>query len=916
MINGSQPGLNVSSAILAQHPIDTEVLHELQQPDGSLVVPWQTALRVLDLYETGHDGSCDRDLDLLTLILSCEPPPRYPRQLKVTLRGVPGRSPLELDLRWHPTSDIQEIHLIDHGGYGATPDGRRWRLSAGQWSIFDLARSFESHPADRNTALMQTHRIRACVPVGDPGVIWDNYLARENVIAVDNIKPLLVPVKGGYQLRPSVDELADTILENYYFRTPASRLGVNTIETRDGDRRVRHVFSDRARAALHDARRFNKMTPIEVAEALSRPEERLGHNFDLSDFSDRVAGVGPDIRCAVPVVQRADVGDWLEWNADDWELSGLGRGEGDALELGLHDETTRQLLVSAIIAADASGRKYIPHPTQPGVLLELDARLRSAVASASRDPGSDEEAPEEDEVEGAPVLLVKSNLEELELDRFRSSIVSRPKAWVPPPNLQPGIELRAHQQEGYDWLRQLNTGTASGQEGALLADDMGLGKTLQVLAHLDHLSTQGRNGPHLVVAPVALLENWRLEARRFFGEAFEPILIVSNQLPKQINSAVEVLSKPKIVLVGYERLLREEAAFARVDWDTIALDEAQKSKNPDTRIARALRTLKARFRLCMTGTPVENRLRELWTLYDWALPGLLYTLNRFRDEFITPSNDPAVRPQLAEKLLARIGPVFIRRMKHSLPSLNLPSKHFHSVTVGLGDEQLLAYSELVLQTRRNERSYLSALSKLFGVCAHPLLAHGGTVLPDIGDMPFPKGDALFEILDEVRSKNEKALVFATRVPVQRWIQRCARKRYGIQVPVINGSVTGSVARMDVVERFSRGEGFRVLVLAPRAAGVGLNIVAANHVVHYMREWNPAIEAQATDRAYRIGQTRDVHVYTITATTESMETVEERLDRLLDAKRELMGDFIVPMGGFELKAIEFLDKQETLGTSKG
>ena len=323
----------------------------------------------------------------------------------------------------------------------------------------------------------------------------------------------------------------------------------------------------------------------------------------------------------------------------------------------------------------------------------------------------------------------------------------------------------------------------------------------------------------------------------------------------------------------------------------------QKAKNPGTQIARVIRTLKARFRLAVTGTPVENSLTELWSLIDWVAPGHLGSLRDFVREVVMPLQDNYSdrSDALAADLHARIRPIFLRRTKQGVLSDQLPPLRVVRHDVPLSPRQESIYGDLARRAGRLSERAIGFLGKMFGVCAHPSINGQSARLGSLGQVSFPKGEALMTLLASIAAQGEKALIFANRKRVQRWLAAEVRRTHGVNVAVINGSITGSERRMKIVEEFSAQEGFGVLVLAPRAAGMGLNITAANHVIHYMREWNPAVENQATDRAYRIGQTRPVTVHHLIATSQAGATVEQLLDRLLEDKRQLMNDFVIPMG---------------------
>ena len=232
---------------------------------------------------------------------------------------------------------------------------------------------------------------------------------------------------------------------------------------------------------------------------------------------------------------------------------------------------------------------------------------------------------------------------------------------------------------------------------------------------------------------------------------------------------------------------------------------------------------------------------------------------------------------------------------------DLPEKFHQDHTVLMSSFQEKQYAKIQAEAQdATQKSAISFLHQLFGVCAHPALLENTSELNSLRDNPFPKGAKLISILSEIKARKEKAIIFAHRKLIQKWLVREIQSHFEITVSQpINGDITHSRKRKEIIERFSEKPGFGVLVLAPRAAGMGLNITAANHVIHYMREWNPAVENQASDRAYRIGQKKDVTIHTITTTSNRGKTVEKHLHELLESRRDLMNTFVIPMGGFDL-----------------
>lgn len=867
-------------------------------------LPWDLLLLALELFEDDDERSTElqrlvptwieeTDLDeVLAVVLQLRLPVPTDLQLRLRARGTAGRPGYALETEWvAPHGRRADVEPEVAGGVITVDGDQPRRLTLGQYRLLTALDDLPPLGAERSADLLATDRLRSVVPEGDSGVVLDPFLARETVLEVSKVAPTLVQVDGGFQVRPRVNDLPADDVENYFYRgrdrdprSPVLRV------SKGAGKRTRAVFAKSARQGLAKIRKLDVLTPQEAAHAYSHPEEVFGADLDLTDLSERVAGLGPPVRRVLPMLREIEQQDWWDWDVEGVLLDADGTS---APSISFKSAGVRAALRAAIEHADASGDTVIPHPDGDG-FIELTPKFRKAVASA--DAIANEEA-KTGRLKGRPteVLLVRENLESLQFDRSGDAPLQRLSGLGRPPGLRPGAELAAHQQEGFEWLASLLSRDAeSSWRGALLADDMGLGKTIQALSFLAWLRATGDSGPHLVVAPVALLDNWQREAQRFFGVELEPILVAKGaDLPANPVVAAKRLEQQHVVLVSYETLRRKEAVFARAHWDAMILDEAQKAKNPGSQIARVVRVINARRRIAMSGTPVENTLAELWALYDWAVPGLLGTLRDFVGDRVRPikSGEPEVVADVASKLHSEIEPYFIRRMKTEI--LDLPPLHKHRDEVPLNTEQEAKYAE----TLKADAPPLAKLLRLFAICAHPLLDGQAGELPSVEDMSFPKVERFFDIVDRAHERGEKVLVFANRRKVQRWLATQLEERFERKIDIINGQTTGSAARMRIIDRFQEATGFNAIVLAPRAAGLGLNITAANHVVHYTREWNPAIENQATDRAYRMGQEREVHVHTIISTSVRGRTAEEKLDALLEQKRQLMRDFVIPMGGF-------------------
>ena len=441
--------------------------------------------------------------------------------------------------------------------------------------------------------------------------------------------------------------------------------------------------------------------------------------------------------------------------------------------------------------------------------------------------------------------------------------------------------LRDYQRRGVQWMAQL----AELGLGGCLADDMGLGKTIQVIALHLQLSRRGR-GPTLVVCPSTLLGTWERELGRFAPD-------VPARRYHGAGRQLRDLAADEVVLTTYGVVRQDHRLLGEIDWGLAVADEAQHAKNPLSRTARALRTLPASTRLALTGTPVENRLSELWSILDWANPGLLGTLERFRHDVAVPVE--RYRDEEATARLARVTRPFLLRRRKVDPGIapELPPKTEHDVVVPLTIEQATLYQAVARETLAKIQAsegierrglVLSLLTQLKQVCNHP--AH---FLHEAGPLPRRSGKlaALDELLDVILAEGESVLIFSQYVEMCRLIESHLAAR---QVPSVflHGGI-GVRRREQLVEQFQAGAA-PVFLLSLKAGGVGLTLTKATHVVHYDRWWNPAVEDQATDRAYRIGQDRPVQVHRLV--TEN--TLEDRISTVIAAKRDL-ADAVVGSG---------------------
>lgn len=682
---------------------------------------------------------------------------------------------------------------------------------------------------------------------------------------------------------------------------------------------VRLVLREPQKEALRQIKANRRLSGEKKEAFLRAPQEFLDPELiDLARFSDRVIEIGEYKPRFFP---------FLSATGESWFPEG-----GIVIET---PEGTRQV--------------YVP----PKEVEALKERVAEAVAAGQRQlRWKGEELPVTEELVGAlgelstayetakdasveslararavarKVLIIKDNFEEL---AYKCAEALRPgEVGRLPRGLKPGVSLLEHQRDGIKWLQ---AAWACGRRGALLADDMGLGKTLQALAFMAWVhelmaANLAEERPMLVVAPQVLLTNWAEEYSRYLEpEVFgAPLILHGDELRRlRLNDGTTVepeatrrqkwldikpIRERKLVITTYETVRDCQLSLGQIDWGVMVLDEAQRIKNPTTLVTMATKAMKYDFGLCLTGTPVENSWIDLWSILDFAVPGYLEPLTEFARRYHYPlrRRDTDVEA-LGRELKERVDPYVLRRTKEEKLK-GLPEKRVIYHHVPMPEYQVQRYNECLTQARRalanphggGKGSILKAIYLLYEISLHPDLPtlHDGSLASRLSEEFVSSSAKLrktFEILDEVRRAEEKAVIFLRNRKLQRLLQRAIYDRYGLKVYVVNGETLGEV-RKYMVDRFQEQAGFNVIIMSPDAAGVGLNVVAANHVIHLSRPWNPAKEDQATDRVYRIGQKRTVFVHIPLAVHPMFEggSFDEKLDRLLSRKRQLSSTLLLP-----------------------
>ena len=476
-------------------------------------------------------------------------------------------------------------------------------------------------------------------------------------------------------------------------------------------------------------------------------------------------------------------------------------------------------------------------------------------------------------------------------------------------------QLRPYQERGLGWLTFLHRF----DQGACLADDMGLGKTIQLLAFLQHLKVAGDlKRPVLLVAPTSVLTNWKREAAGFTPE-LEVREHYGPRRPGTEAALKKALEGVDLLLTSYGLLQRDSELLESIDWQGVVIDEAQAIKNPSAKQSQAARDLarpgkQSRFRIALTGTPVENRVSELWALMDFLNPRVLGDEGFFRQRYRLPIERYGDMSSLRD-LKARVGPFILRRLKTDRSIISdLPEKVELREWVGLTAEQVKLYRktvdeslEAITRAPAGQRhgQVLALLTRLKQICNHPALAlKEGTVDNDFASRSA-KLQRLEEILEEVIEAGDRALLFTQFAEWGHLLQVHLQRRWRQEVPFLHGGSSKS-DRQAMVDRFQEDpRGPQLFLLSLKAGGVGLNLTRASHVFHIDRWWNPAVENQATDRAYRIGQINRVMVHKFI----SSGTVEERIDRMISEKSKLAADIVGSgedwLGGLDVRQLKEL-----------
>ncbi|WP_321910232.1 SNF2-related protein [Paraburkholderia sp. J11-2] len=655
--------------------------------------------------------------------------------------------------------------------------------------------------------------------------------------------------------------------------------------------------------------------------------------YDLSAYTSRVNDIGLEQPYYSPYIAKKGDEWWPEHLVNVIVYTPEGSTEPVAVPI---TDSVKDELSAKLKEAEASGKPSVELPGFPKPIPVTEARdildafinFGHEVREGYDKPPKPFDSKDKAVRPKAKQLLLKPNVDAVDYEEVRKEILT---TFSPSPALPADFKsetkLLPHQEKGVAWLQHLFQHAPNHCRGCIIADDMGLGKTLQLLTFMARaFEDNPALPPALIVAPVSLLENWTEEMGKFFKEGtFRPLVAYGDNLAslRVPRSAIdEELRKENlvkflhpgwvgdanIVLTTYETLRDLEFSFAAVKWSIMTCDEAQKIKNPNSMVTRAAKKQNVMFKVACTGTPVENTLADLWCLFDLIQAGFLGALNEFGQRYRKPIEAETEEEKArVEELRGLIEPQLLRRMKTDVAQL--PPKRIIPVHIPMSNLQRTYYTSAVnlfkdLKKGDKEtaaspfKNHLGVLQYLRSICTAPHAPGLGRFTPQPlaqARAEAPKLGWLLETLGQIESKGEKAIVFAEFREAQQMLAYYIKETFGVEPRIINGDVTASAkhvaSRQKQIRAFQEKPGFGVIILSPVAVGYGVNVQEANHVVHYTRNWNPAKEDQATDRAYRIGQKREVFVYLPIVSAADFKTFEERLNELLDAKRKLASDML-------------------------
>ena len=891
-------------------------------------------------------------------------PEPYPFDLEIRSSGTLNQTEFRYDYQFLKP-DRKPLHPERVGCILRLTEEWVYLLTREQFALLEELDAFNGREAADNnfqSNLLEFAKIKGLA--NQTGAELERYLNQEEAVAPKTIRLRLRESGDTVEIIPDVAGVDSEQFEAVFDKFPIPK-PIYNLPLPDGGR-TRVLFHKEQREALETVKRNRRVSREQLANIAEHPQAYFDPEVVELDptpdeplsFSDRVREIG---------IHQPRVYPFISPYKSEW-IPGIlvERVDGKRTKIPVKDKHELEELKSLINRAKKTGKRTVTWKDEQVPVSEVEQYLpfikKQLEHRKKPSPGPDGK-PE------VPVLIIEENIEDSDyVEPTPDPPVKEPFRHLlePAPNLRQEVKLLPHQEEGLAWAQQL---WEKKYPGGLLADDMGLGKTLQVLCflewhHAKSRSQESKRKPYLIVAPIALLENWAAEYAKFFDHGrldfitlygkelqkfkCDPSADIDIQTPeiqrsgrfqelRQRRGALDMrrLRAAELVLTTYETVRDFQLDLGLIPWATVVIDEAQRIKTPGTLITNALKALKTDFRLALTGTPVENSLMDLWCITDFVAPGYLDSAKNFNRNFCRPLEHPETDIRaLGERIQANIGVHLKRRLKSDILE-DLPEKHIHieecqqKMPRKQAERYLAALQssqdpELVGPQSRNR--ILQTLHQLRDISDHPLLADSQWQLVPIPSLIGQSAKLIVavKLLEKVARADEKVILFAERRKTQHLLAHVIREHFGLEnVSIVNGSTPGStqressmkMSRQQAVDRFQATSGFNAIIMSPLAAGVGLNITEANHVIHYSRWWNPAKEDQASDRVYRIGQTRSVHIYLPMATHPEFQTFDVILHELLQRKRQLSQGTLFPTERAEVKPAEILTRLQAVQPEK-
>lgn len=863
-----------------------------------------------DIYRAGSI-----DHQILTI------PEEYPYEIYVQSNGQLNQNSFIFEYDFYDFAPNGNKLISERNGPILTIEGRQYLLSENQFKLCQAMDEFNHLPEDKRFFKENLKRfadIKALTR--SAATLLDSYLQSQDAVCFDKIKIDIAFKNNVLEVTPDIGINGEAFIKTFdkfpkvqpiYPLSDGQGNVIRVIFDEAQQEQLRVVKSKRSVASKDD-----------IAELVDHPENVFDDSIiDWSVlYSDRVVELGlyqPKFYPFVCPYKSA----WIPGISIKSKIDGEKR-------IFFKNEKELSAFEQKIGLAQAAGEEQVQWMGQPIPVDEATKFVQLATRQFEVP-----ERPVKEHAGNREVLIIKENAESLEYVAQQEYTKFPNHKFHEIGNLRNGIVLKDHQVGGVAWLQTLNQASFS---GCLLADDMGLGKTLQILYFIEwHAQLKNfSNKPYLIVAPVSLLENWENEYERFFSSKSLPLNVLSSsRISRKFDRhQVAELQKKQLILTNYETLRTCQLTLCAIDFSIVVLDEAQKIKTPGTLVTNASKALKADFKIGMTGTPVENTLLDIWCLMDFSSPGLLGNAKDFSKEYQKPLTDSnADIAQLGESLRARIGNALLRRLKKDI-LVDFPKKEVRVVKQMMPLKQLESYlAEVELSNNakasgaQTGNQVLKSILAIRSISDHPYLVN--YQLSKYSSKELVESSAKLQItvqlLEEIKKGNEKAIIFADRKETQSMLQRVVYDFFDISPSIINGDTPvtkkaedkSQMSRQQTIDKFQRKSGFSVIIMSPLAAGVGLNVTAANHVIHYSRHWNPAKEEQATDRAYRIGQVKDVYVYYPMAVFpddyvdergSNLKSFDEILSLLLARKQNLASSTLFPTEQCEVLPHEISD----------